>query len=107
MCQQKRQWVQNGSQSVTTETITNPAGQIYHDRIVVTHTGALSQTKTNTTTGPGGSVSTVKSVTSTVLDPIGVGQSRFKHPFARNSDHDRDPGTPSRGSSAAALSLGP
>jgi hypothetical protein len=75
MCQRKGQWVENGSQSVTTETITNPAGQIYHDRIVVTHTGALSQTETNTTSGLGGSISTVKSVTSTVLDPISVGQS--------------------------------
>jgi hypothetical protein len=42
---------------------------------VITHTGALSQAETNTTTGPGGSISTVKSVSSTVLDPISVGQS--------------------------------
>jgi hypothetical protein len=60
---------------VTTERITNAAGQVYHDRIVVTHTGALTQTETNTTTGSGGSISTVKSVTRPVLDPIGVGQS--------------------------------
>jgi hypothetical protein len=71
----KGETVQKGSQSVTTETITNPAGQVYHDRIAITHTGALSQTETNTTTGPGGSISTVKSVTSTVLDPISVSQS--------------------------------
>jgi hypothetical protein len=75
MCQRKGQWVEKGSQSVTTERITNAAGQIYHDRIVITHTGALSQTETNTITGPGGSIASVKSVTSTVLDPIGVGQS--------------------------------
>ena len=41
--------VQNGSKSVTVETITNPAGQVYHDRIVITHNGTLSQSETNTT----------------------------------------------------------
>ncbi len=66
--------VQNGSESVTTETITNPAGNVYHDRIVVTHTGPLSQSETNTTRGPDGSISTVKSITSTVLNPSTVGQ---------------------------------
>jgi hypothetical protein len=71
----KGETVQKVAQSVTTERITNAAGQVYHDRIVITHTGALSQTETNTTTGPGGSISTVKSVTSTVLDPMSVGQS--------------------------------
>ncbi len=67
--------VQRSSQSVTAETITNPAGQVYHDRIVITHTGALSQSETNMTIGPDGSVSSVKSVMTTVLNPSAVGQS--------------------------------
>jgi uncharacterized protein YaiI (UPF0178 family) len=67
--------VLRGSKSATVETITNAAGQVYHDRIVITHNGALSQSETNTTRGPGGSISTVKSVMSTVLDPSAVGQS--------------------------------
>jgi hypothetical protein len=67
--------VLRGSKSVTVETITNAAGQVYHDRIVITHNGTLSQSETNTTRGPGGSISTVKSVMSTVLDPSAVGQS--------------------------------
>jgi uncharacterized protein YaiI (UPF0178 family) len=67
--------VERGSKSATVETITNPAGQVYHDRIVITHDGSLSQSETNTTRGPGGSISTVKSVMSTVLDPSAVGQS--------------------------------
>ena len=45
------------------------------DRIVVTHSSDLSQSETNTTLGPGGSISTVKSTTSTVLNPNEVGQS--------------------------------
>jgi uncharacterized protein YaiI (UPF0178 family) len=67
--------VEPGSKSVTVETITNPAGRVYHDRIVITRDGSLSQSETNTTRGPGGSISTVKSVMSTVLDPSAVGQS--------------------------------
>ena len=59
---------------MTTETITNPAGNVYHDRIVITHTVPLSQSETNTTRGPDGSISTVKSITSTVLNPTTVGQ---------------------------------
>ncbi|HKI17920.1 MAG TPA: hypothetical protein VKA15_08565 [Isosphaeraceae bacterium] len=66
--------VQLGSKSVTGETITNPAGKVYHDRIVIIHNGDLSQSETNTTRGPGGTVSTVNSTTSTVLNPSGVGQ---------------------------------
>jgi hypothetical protein len=67
--------VVRGSTSVTDETITNAAGQVYHDRIVVTHMGDLSQTETNTTLGPGGSIMSVKSSTSTVLNPNEVAQS--------------------------------
>jgi hypothetical protein len=67
--------VVSGSTSVTNETITNAAGKVYHDRIVVTHSGDLSQSETNTTLGPGGSITTVKSTTSTVLNPNEVGQS--------------------------------
>jgi hypothetical protein len=66
--------IQRGTGSVTDETITNPVGRVYHDRIVITLTGPLSQSETNTTRGPDGSISTVKSITSTVLDPITVGQ---------------------------------
>ena len=67
--------VKRGSKSVTVESITNAAGQVYHDRIVITHEGSLSQSETNTTRSPGGSISMVKSVMSTVLDPSAVGQS--------------------------------
>ena len=67
--------VQRGSQSVTAETITNPTGQVYHDRIVITHNGALSQSETNTTVGPVGSVSMVKSIMNTVLNPSELGLS--------------------------------
>ena len=67
--------VVRGSTSVTDETITNAAGKVYHDGIVVTHMGDLSQSQTNTTLGPGGSITTVKSTTSTVLNPNLVGQS--------------------------------
>ena len=66
--------VQSGSASVTTETITNPDGKVYHDRIVITLTGPLSQSETNTTLGPDGSSSTVKSITSSILNPSTVGQ---------------------------------
>jgi PEP-CTERM motif len=66
--------VVRGSTSVTDETITNAAGRVYHDCIVVTHTGDLSQSETNTTLGPGGSITTVKSSTSTVLNPNEVAQ---------------------------------
>jgi PEP-CTERM motif len=68
------QTVQNGSGSVTTLTITNPAGQVYHDRITIVQNGDLSQSETNTTLGPGGSTSTLKSTMSTVLNPSEVGQ---------------------------------
>ncbi len=68
------QTVQSGSQSVTSLTITNPAGQVYHDRITILHNGELSQTETNTTLGPGGSIRTIKSTTNTVLNPNGAGQ---------------------------------
>jgi uncharacterized protein YaiI (UPF0178 family) len=66
--------IQRGTGSVTDETVTNPAGRVYHDRIVITLTGPLSQSETNTTRGPDGSISMVKSITSTVLDPLTVGQ---------------------------------
>lgn len=69
------QTVQSGSQSVTTLTITNPAGHVYHDRITIMHNGQLSQTETNTTHGPGGSIRTVKSTTNTVMNPGGAVQS--------------------------------
>jgi uncharacterized protein YaiI (UPF0178 family) len=70
--------VERGSKSITVETITNPAGQVYHDRIVITHDGSLSQSETNTTRGPGGSISTVKSMMSTVIDPSMVGQTALQ-----------------------------
>ena len=84
------QTVVRGSTSITDETITNAAGKVYHDRIVVTHSSDLSQSETNTTLGPGGSISTVKSTTSTVLNPNEVGQaarwqiSACPHPPARS-----------------------
>jgi hypothetical protein len=68
------QTVVRGSNSITNETITNPAGEVYHDRIVISHNGNSSQTETNTTRGPGGSIMTVKSTTSTLLNPNQVGQ---------------------------------
>ena len=68
------QTIQSGSRSVTSLTITNPAGHVYHDRITITHNGQLSQTETNTTQGPGGSIRTVRSTTNTVLNPSGAGQ---------------------------------
>ena len=68
------QTIQSGSQSVTTLTIINRAGLVYHDRITVTHDGAFSQTETNTTQGPSGSIRTVKSTTDTVLNPSGAVQ---------------------------------
>ena len=67
--------VLHASKSITIETITNPSGQVYHDRIDITHNGSLSQSETNTTRGPDDSISKVKSVMSTVLDPSAVGQS--------------------------------
>jgi hypothetical protein len=70
--------VRQGSESVTTLAITNPAGQVFHDRIVITHSGQLSQSETNTTRGPDGSVSTVTSITSTVLNPGAVVQSAIQ-----------------------------
>jgi uncharacterized protein YaiI (UPF0178 family) len=70
--------VERGSKSATVETITNPAGQVYHDRIVITHDGSLSQSETNTTRGPRGSISTVKSVMTTVLNPSMVGQTALQ-----------------------------
>jgi hypothetical protein len=66
--------VQNGPDSVATETITNPAGQVYHDRILITLTGPNTQSETNTIRGPDGSISTVKSITSTVLNSSTVAQ---------------------------------
>ncbi len=66
--------VLHGSQSITTLAITNPAGQVYNDRITITHDGDLSQSETNTTRGPDGSIWTVKSTSTTVLDPSGTGQ---------------------------------
>ncbi len=66
--------VLRGSQSITTLAITNPAGQVYNDRITITHDGDLSQSETNTTRGPDGSIWTVKSTSTTVLDPSGTGQ---------------------------------
>jgi uncharacterized protein YaiI (UPF0178 family) len=68
------QTIQSGSQSVTSLTITNPAGHVHHDRITITQNGQLSQTETNTTQGPGGSIRTVRSTTNTVLNPSGAGQ---------------------------------
>jgi uncharacterized protein YaiI (UPF0178 family) len=71
----KGQTVQRGSESVTSLAITNPAGQVYHDRITITHNSDLSRSETNTTRGPGGSISTVTSVTNTVLNASEMGQS--------------------------------
>jgi hypothetical protein len=67
--------VEHGSRSITDETITKPANKVFHDRIVVTHNGNLSQSETNQTLGPGGSATTVKSKTSMVLNPNLAGQS--------------------------------
>jgi hypothetical protein len=67
--------VKRGSESITDKTIVGPAGQVYHDRIVATNDGGLSQTRTNTATGPDGATMTVTSVTSAVLNPTAVGQS--------------------------------
>ncbi len=68
------QTIQSGSESVTTLTIINRAGHVYHDRITITHNGGLTQTETNTTQGPGGSIRTVKSTTDTVLNSSGAVQ---------------------------------
>jgi hypothetical protein len=67
--------VERGSESITALTITGQAGKVYHDRIVTTPEGTLSESKTNTVTGPGAATMAVSSLTRALLGSSTVGRS--------------------------------